>query len=99
MIFTATTSGHSPSRRLRSLRKHAGVPRDAPTQGVTLEGKDSSHIIPRSRGGPGMPWHDNPLDANINRSLQANGLWWKMMNYPLETMSAWAKYASSLLIC
>lgn len=68
-------------------------------QGVNLEGKDIDHIIPRSRGGPDMPWNYNPLDASINRSLQANGMWWKLMNYPLETMNAWAKYASYLLMC
>lgn len=68
-------------------------------QGVNLEGKDIDHIIPRSRGGPDMPWNYNPLDASINRSLQANGMWWKLMNYPLETMNAWARYASYLLMC
>jgi hypothetical protein len=68
-------------------------------QGVSLDGKDIDHIIPRSRGGPDMPWNYNPLDASINRSLQANGMWWKLMNYPLETMNAWAKYASYLLMC
>ncbi|MDC3985917.1 HNH endonuclease signature motif containing protein [Polyangium jinanense] len=68
-------------------------------QGVNLEGKDIDHIIPRSRGGPDMPWNYNPLDASINRSLQANGMWWKLMNYPLETMNALAKYASYLLMC
>lgn len=68
-------------------------------QGVNLDGKDIDHIIPRSRGGPDMPWNYNPLDASINRSLQANGMWWKLMNYPLETMNAWAKYASYLLMC
>lgn len=69
------------------------------SQGVSLEGKDIDHIIPRSRGGPDMPWNYNPLDSSINRSLQANGMWWKMMNFPLETMNAWAKYASYLLMC
>lgn len=69
------------------------------SQGMNLEGKDIDHIIPRSRGGPDMPWNYNPLDSSINRSLQANGMWWKMMNYPLETMNAWAKYASYLLMC
>ncbi|HVJ17583.1 MAG TPA: HNH endonuclease signature motif containing protein [Polyangiaceae bacterium] len=68
-------------------------------RGINLEGKDIDHIIPRSRGGPDMPWNYNPLDASINRSLQANGMWWKLMNYPLETMNAWAKYASYLLMC
>lgn len=42
--------------------------------GVSLEGKDIDRIIPRSRGGPGMPWNCNPLDSSINRSLQANGM-------------------------
>lgn len=69
------------------------------SQGVNLEGKDIDHIIPRSRGGPDMPWNYNPLDSSINRSLQADGMWWKMMNYPLETMNAWAKYASYLIMC
>lgn len=69
------------------------------SQGVNLDGKDIDHIIPRSRGGPDMPWNYNPLDSSINRSLQADGMWWKMMNYPLETMNAWAKYASYLLMC
>ena len=58
------------------------------SQGVSLKGKDIDHIIPRSRGGPDMPWNYNPLDSSINRSLQANGMWWKMMNFPLETMNA-----------
>ncbi|MCC6559207.1 MAG: HNH endonuclease [Polyangiaceae bacterium] len=68
-------------------------------QGVDLDGKDIDHIIPRSRGGPDLPWNYNPLDASINRSLQANGMWWKLTSCPLETMNAWAKYASYLLMC
>lgn len=79
-----------------STRKYRETLRE---QGVNLEGKDIDHIIPRSRGGPDMPWNYNPLDASINRSLQANGMWWKLMNYPLATMNAWAKYASYLLMC
>lgn len=68
-------------------------------QGVDLRGKDIDHIIPRSRGGPDLPWNYNPLDASINRSLQANGMWWKLASYPLETLNAWAKYASYILMC
>lgn len=68
-------------------------------QGVDLDGKDIDHIIPRSQGGPDLPWNYNPLDSSINRGLQANGMLWKLGNYPIETLNAWATFASYLLSC
>ncbi|AKT40143.1 HNH endonuclease signature motif containing protein [Chondromyces crocatus] len=68
-------------------------------EGVDLKGKDIDHIIPRSRGGLDMPWNYNPLDASINRSLKANGMWWKLTNFPLTTLNALAKHATQLLLC
>lgn len=79
-----------------STRQYRTILRE---KGYNLDGKDIDHIIPRSRGGPDMPWNYNPLNSSINRSLQADGTWWKLMNYPIETLNAWAKYASWLLVC
>lgn len=35
----------------------------------------------------------------LNRSLQDNGLGWKLMRYPLNTLNALAKMASYQLLC
>ncbi len=67
--------------------------------GVDLEGIDIDHIVARARGGPDQPWNYLPLEASINRSLGAGGLWWKLLNFPLQTLEALAKNASYQLLC
>lgn len=69
------------------------------SNGLELDGIDIDHVWPRSRGGPDRPWNYMPLESSINRSLGANGLLWKLQNYPLHTINAMAKTASHALLC
>lgn len=73
--------------------------RELSARGVDLTGKDMDHIIAHARGGPDRPWNYNPLEASVNRSLQDGGLGWKFANFPLATLDAMAKFASSRLLC
>jgi hypothetical protein len=67
--------------------------RQLKSEGVDLEGKDIDHVIAHARGGPDQPWNYNPLPSSINRSLQEDGLFWKLQNYPLPTIRALAGMA------
>ncbi len=76
----------------RTFRNHLRA------EGISVDGFDVDHVLPRALGGADHPWNYQLLDSSLNRSLGA-GVMEKIVSEPLATLQGLVASALVSLRC